>query len=67
MTIYWQSKDGPIAIDEMTETHAKNVLKMLIRKDLIKRPERRFIEMPDEVYDAWASSLDNDPNPWLDQ
>lgn len=39
--IMWQSKSGPIAVDDMTESHAKNVLKMLIRNNRIKPVRER--------------------------
>ena len=65
MTIYWQSKDGPIAVDEMTEAHVKNVLKMLIRNDMIKRPERRVLEMPQEVEDELlAKMIEREESQW---
>jgi hypothetical protein len=41
----------------MTEAHAKNVLKMLIRNNMIKRPERQVLEMPQEVEDELLAKM----------
>lgn len=38
--IHWKQKDGTlIAVDEMTEAHVKNVLKMLIRNNMIGKKQ----------------------------
>jgi hypothetical protein len=64
MTV-WNSKNGPIAVDDMTEAHAKNVLKMLIRNNMIKRPERRVLEMPQEVEDELlAKMIEREESQW---
>jgi hypothetical protein len=42
--VYWKTKSGElINVDDMTESHLRNVLKMLIRNNLIsklRQPER---------------------------
>lgn len=39
--VYWKTKDGQVIdVDDMSESHVRNVLKMLIRKNMISKPER---------------------------
>jgi hypothetical protein len=45
--LYWQSKNEPIAIDNMTEAHVKNVLKMLIRN-------KRIVPLRTERDNKWS-------------
>ena len=43
--IYWRSKEGNILVDDMTESHVKNVLKMLIRNNYINPPQPKTINL----------------------
>ena len=67
--IYWKQKDGSlIDVDDMTESHAKNVLKMLIRNNMIgkaKKPERD--SKWSHLYSDYLEERDQDPNPWPDR
>jgi len=47
--VYWKQRNGVlISIDDMDENHVRNVLKMILRKNPVKKPigniERRFLE-----------------------
>jgi hypothetical protein len=47
--VYWKQRNGVlISIDDMDINHLRNVLKMILRKNPVKKPigniERRFLE-----------------------
>ena len=53
----WKSKDGTtISVDDMTELHAKNSLKMIIRK-LREMQENKGYEINKHAEEAWEASV----------
>lgn len=57
----WTTRDGrKIPVGELTEEHARNILRMLIRKGRDLR-DRRMIEMiaKEDIPDCWFERPDN--------
>jgi hypothetical protein len=59
--IYWKQKNGSlIDVDDMTESHLRNVLKMLIRNKMIGKQKPERDDKWSHLYSDYLEALDQE-------
>lgn len=65
--IYWKTKTGlKIDVDEMSESHVRNALKMVLRQNLNNSKKNKF-EMSGDMANEFNNSYPKDEDEYYDE